>query len=64
MAKGVDIDNSDTRKPTLSTQDLEKLSGKAIIIQVNNADISINSPGNQIIHQQKNDYFKKKKVNE
>lgn len=64
LAKGVDIDNSDTRKPTLSTQDLEKLSGKAIIIQVNNADININSPGNQIIHQQKNDYLKKKKVNE
>lgn len=41
-------------------QDLAKMTGKTIIIQVNNADINVNSPGNQIIQQQKNDYIKEK----
>lgn len=52
------------RIKVVNLQDLAKMTDKAIIIQVNNADINVNSPGNQIIHQQNNEYFKKKKVNE
>jgi hypothetical protein len=41
------------RIKVVNLQDLAKMTDKAIIIQVNNADINVNSPGNQIIHQQK-----------
>ena len=44
----------------VNLQDLAKMTDKTIIIQVNNADINVNSPGNQIIQQQKNDFIKKK----
>ena len=44
----------------INLQDLAKMTDKTIIIQVNNADINVNSPGNQIIQQQKNDYFREK----
>ena len=44
----------------ISLQDLAKMTDKTIIIQVNNADINVNSPGNQIIQQQKNDYIREK----
>lgn len=48
------------RVKVIDLQALAKMTDKTIIIQVNNADISVNSPGNQIIQQQKNDYIKKK----
>ena len=44
----------------VNLQDLAKMTDKTIIIQVNNADINVNSPGNQIIQQQKNNFIKKK----
>ena len=46
------------RVKVINLQDLAKMTDKAIVIQVNNADINVNSPGNQIIQQQKNDYIK------
>lgn len=48
------------KKPVkvINLQDLAKMTDKTIVIQVNNADINVNSPGNQIIQQQKNGYIK------
>jgi len=47
----------------LSLHDLAKMNDKAIIIQVQQAEINVNCPGNQIIQQQKNDYNKKANSN-